>query len=489
MKKTTIADIASNMTNVTFNEREEIQLYFSYARASDKEQGLQGMTVEAQRQEHIEWAKKKGIEITEYFVDNGYSAKDLKRKDIQRMLHIISENKPRNGKYTYKIYVIIRYQSRLIRNMMYKRSLQNVFDKFNVEVICMEGTFQSDDEGQQFGADVQTLLDESEIRRISPRVIASYRQSAKMGNYPLGGHILLGYKRVKNESYGKGTIAVLDPETAPEVYKIFQVIHEKRPTVEQMVRFLNKNHVLNTRWTAPKLVRLIDNHLYYGRLKTKWFDSEDEWDEEVRKNWYSMDHHTQPLISKEMWEETYKIVHHINKECRHLHYFKNMVRCQCGQWMIADCAYGGHKTKTLYKYMTCKNCKKRINENIILRDFLERYKEMNVGVDKERIIKVENKLERVDKRLGLINNLFDENEISEDEWKEERRNIKIEKKRLETEREALYMGRKNDFLSLSYPQRISLIRSYLDHVLISFDSDAKIHFEFKEKKTKQRAHL
>ena len=48
--------------------------------------------------------------------------------------------------------------------------------------------------------------------------------------------------------------------------------------------------------------------------------------------------------------------------------------------------------------------------------------------------------------------------------------IKIEKKRLETEREALYMGRKNDFLSLSYPQRISLIRSYLDHVLISFDS-------------------
>ena len=78
---------------------------------------------------------------------------------------------------------------------------------------------------------------------------------------------MLGYKRVKNESYGKGTIAVLDPETAPEVYKIFQVIHEKRPTVEQMVRFLNKNHVLNTRWTAPKLVRLIDNHLYYGRLK------------------------------------------------------------------------------------------------------------------------------------------------------------------------------------------------------------------------------
>ena len=147
MKKTTIADIASNMTNVTFNEREEIQLYFSYARASDKEQGLQGMTVEAQRQEHIEWAKKKGIEITEYFVDNGYSAKDLKRKDIQRMLHIISENKPRNGKYTYKIYVIIRYQSRLIRNMMYKRSLQNVFDKFNVEVICMEGTFQSDEVG------------------------------------------------------------------------------------------------------------------------------------------------------------------------------------------------------------------------------------------------------------------------------------------------------------------------------------------------------
>ena len=484
MKATTITEISKKIENIKVNEKGEKILYFSYTRASDREQGIKGMTVEAQRQEHMEWAERNDKSIAEFFVDNGYSARNLNRKDIQRMLRIISENKEFDGRFQYKIYIVIRYQSRLIRNLMLKRTLQIVFKKFNVEVICLEGTFESVDEGQQFGADIQTLMDENEIKRIAPRVIASYIQSAKMGNYPLGGKMKMGYMRITNPKYKKGSVAVLNPDTAPEVFKIFKLIQEKRPTIKQMVRFLNKNNILNVNWNSQKLLNILDDPIYYGRLQTKWFDSEDsKWGDDIKQDWYSMKEHTEPLVSKEIWEDVQKIIHRKNRYAKHNYYFKNMVYCKdCNDWMKLDCAWGAHSSRNLYKYYTCKHCKKRINENKIINDFIELYENFSLNdLKKQKLNKTKLTLERKKERLTLINKLFDEGEMERDEWLEER--VKAKKEILDLDKEIRNITNSSNvnFNHLNYSQKKHIIRTFLDRVEISFDPK-RIDFILSENK-------
>lgn len=86
-------------------------IYLSYSRVSSREQAQYGMSIEAQKDEHMEYARNHGISIDEFYTDDGYSAGGFKRPGFQRLLKRVSENTLVNGGYDYRFVLLIRYQN------------------------------------------------------------------------------------------------------------------------------------------------------------------------------------------------------------------------------------------------------------------------------------------------------------------------------------------------------------------------------------------
>ena len=64
-----------------------------YVRVSTEEQKKKGYSIAGQVQECTVYAQRMGYEVINIFTDEGKSAKDLNRPELQRMLKYIKENR------------------------------------------------------------------------------------------------------------------------------------------------------------------------------------------------------------------------------------------------------------------------------------------------------------------------------------------------------------------------------------------------------------
>lgn len=63
-----------------------------YARVSTEEQKKKGYSVTGQIRDCTKYAQRMGYDVIEIFADEGISAKDLNRADLQRMFRYIKKN-------------------------------------------------------------------------------------------------------------------------------------------------------------------------------------------------------------------------------------------------------------------------------------------------------------------------------------------------------------------------------------------------------------
>lgn len=61
-----------------------------YIRVSTDEQANEGFSIEAQKRRLLAYADSQDWEIAEVYIDDGWSAKDLKRPEMQRMMKDVS---------------------------------------------------------------------------------------------------------------------------------------------------------------------------------------------------------------------------------------------------------------------------------------------------------------------------------------------------------------------------------------------------------------
>lgn len=221
-------------------------IYLSYSRVSTREQAMQGASIAAQIAEHDRFANDKDAVIEYYFSDDGYSAGSFDRPELQRLLKMISKNKQKNGEYDLHYILLVRYQNRLIRDIAKKRSLQCVFKTYNVEVVCMNGKWEGSPIDGGLATDIQMIFDENERTQISPRVIASYKQIAKEGCYPVGGNPPLGYKR---EKVGRSSKLVPDEATKDFVIWLFQTLSLNQYSVVELADRLRAQKILGRNWS------------------------------------------------------------------------------------------------------------------------------------------------------------------------------------------------------------------------------------------------
>lgn len=443
---------------------------YGYIRVSTDEQKNHGFSVEEQREEINLFASRENIEIKGFFIDNGYSAGSVNRPDFQKMLSAISQ--PYNTVKT----IIVRDSSRLIRNLTLKRSISKVFSKYDIKLISLNRDINEDTLEGALHADFMTLIDENELKRVSPRTIKGLRGSALMGNYPKGStNRPRGYLKVKNKQVGKGNKLIINEEEKDWIIFIFETLATNRMLASDLIKYLKKNNVFGIKWNRDSLYDIIDNQIYYGRLVTNWFDSEDaDIAEEYKNHWYDHDHHTVPIVSRELWDATQKSVHHYKHKTKHHYLFSRLVYCiDNDEYLSNEPAWKKKKNneKILYKYYASSKLKKRINEKKIEEKFIQEYSinqlsEINKNIMYNLEVKIGNKM----KRRAYIDEDFDNGFLDEDDYRNQIRELNISiletKKKLEN-----LMDTKDRFNDLNYEKKRAIILSHIERVEVSFEHD------------------
>lgn len=447
---------------------------YGYIRVSTDEQKKKGFSVTEQEEDLLHFAQAENIELIKIFVDDGYSAGNVNRPGFQDMLTEVCNNKSEA-----KI-IITKDMSRLIRNIVLKKSIGKLLDKYHIRMIYLFNNIDVTTPEGAAASDIVGIMDERELKMVSPRTIKGLRGSALLGNYPYGSNPPKGYKRVPNIKAGKGSILKPDEDRKDMVIQIFETIATNRMSGSQMVKYLRKNKVFGLKWTRNELDSMIDNPIYYGRLVTNYFDSEEEIDMKYKQYWYSEECHTEPLISKELWLAAQQAYHHYKKQTVHKYLFSKMVYCtDTNSWMSNDCAWKKTKKgKKLYKYYTDKSSNKRINENIILERFALEYRlnkldKINKEIRENLILLLKNK----QKRRIILENDFDQGYIDEEDYIEQIREINLSIRETKQRIENMSIDHNENFLEMNYDKQKSIVLSNISKLNVSF-IDNKIEFEY-----------
>ena len=138
----------------------ELEMAYGYSRVSTDEQGKRGFSIEEQNEEIEKYCERRGIKLKKIFIDEGYSAGTVKRKDFQNLLTAISHKDNQ-----VKI-LIVRDPSRLIRDLTMKRSINKVFQKFDIKLIYLSHNIDEETPEGALQSDFIALMDESELKRI-----------------------------------------------------------------------------------------------------------------------------------------------------------------------------------------------------------------------------------------------------------------------------------------------------------------------------------
>ena len=255
-----------------------------YIRVSTEEQANEGYSIDAQKEKLTALCKSQDWQVYEIYADEGFSAKDLNRPGIQRLLQDAERR---------KFDIIVFYKlDRLSRSLKDLTSLIDKFEKLSIKIKSLTEPFDTTSPPGKLMLNMLGSFAQFEREIIGERTKLGLERAFRQGKWVTSAPF--GYK-VKN-----GKLQV-DEEEANTVRKIFELFLEKNYGIKTIVNFLNRNYKLNGRkktWAMNSVWKILKNPVYCGYVR---------WKGEVKKG------NHKPLISKDTFDRVQKILESRNK--------------------------------------------------------------------------------------------------------------------------------------------------------------------------------
>lgn len=369
-----------------------------YARVSTDEQAKEGYSINAQckkLQQYAELNDWTGV----LYVDDGYSAKDLKRPQAMKLFNDIQEK---------KIDTVVVYKlDRLTRNVKNLYELMDLFDKSNCKLISLTESLDTSSASGRFFITMLGAMAQWERETIGERTFVGMKEAIKAGK--VNGRAPFGYRKVDGE------FIIHEPE-AEIVRKIFNK-YNSGIGVEKIIKDLQKERLipLDDSWVSTKLLRILENRAYIGEFVVNFRDGETT----VNKGIFP------PIISDELFNSA----NEIRQQKKRLHpRAKGNARLFSGVLTCNACGgdiYGGNPQGLRYQ---CKNRFRLIkcscgtfNEEELEKEFLKHVRvvldslnDSTMGVSKHKPttnkMKLAKELDKI-KNIKLKNHTAFENDL------------------------------------------------------------------------------
>ena len=310
-----------------------------YVRVSTEEQKKKGYSISGQTQRCIEFAKRNDYSVIKIFTDEGKSAKNLKRPELQEMFRYIKCN-------SRKPQALIFWKwDRLSRGEDADYvELGKLFDRYNITPLSVEENNETSPEAKLMRK-ITRATSAYELDKDSQRTKMGMLRKAEEGFFP--GKAPIGYLNVRDE-HDKGII-VEDIKTSPYIISIFQhYASENGHSLEALGQIMFKEGFKDkygNPYKARKFEEILKNPFYTGDFI--WAGKR-----------YQGKH--KPIIDKKLFYRVQERFGNTNKPKYNDKNFTytNFITCaKCGCYMTAERKNGAHNSGN-YIYYHCTNRKK-----------------------------------------------------------------------------------------------------------------------------------
>lgn len=454
---------------------EEVALY---VRVSTEEQALNGDSLRTQREELTKYALNNGFHIFGIYEDDGYSATNLKRPALEKLLQDVQQNKINR--------ILITKLDRLSRGVRNYYKILDILDDHEVYWQTIFEKYDSSTANGRLHINIMLSVAENESAQTGERIRSVFKTKIKNKEL-ISGKIPVGLKRQEKK-------LVIDENKKQIVIEAFN-IHKETTSVYQTFQSLNlKYPELNLNYM--RVYRLLTNKLYIGIKETRYGNIEDFCPAIIDRTAFE---NTQRLLKKNARKKS------ANNSGGYI--FQGLLRCaECG-YILGGKFYSKNIESSKYYYI-CKrhhlslkcSCSTNFNELKIEEKLLEEfepqldkyifdyeYKEKNfkkMDMTKE-INLVENKLAKL-KDL-YVRDLIRIEDYEKDykEYLQQLTELHEQQKKIEinipdNNLKALKSFLSNDFISeynnFSRIQKRRIWLSIIDHINIDKDYNMKIFF-------------
>lgn len=293
-----------------------MKLYFGYIRVSTPKQGEKGVSLQEQREAILNYARRFGLEMSQWFEERETAAK-RGRPVFNQMLRLIRQGRAQG--------VIIHKIDRSARNLKDWADLGELIDA-GIEVHFANESLDLHTRGGRLSADIQAVVAADYIRNLREETKKGFYGRLKQGFYPLMAPV--GYL-----DQGKAQPKIPDPERAPLVRQAFELYATGEYSLPRLLEELGRRGLINRRGSAlclTGLSTLLNNPFYAGLIR-------------IKKTGELFTGNHEPLVSKALFDRVQQILRGktVNRLALHDFAFRRMVRCSgCGYSLIGELQKG-----------------------------------------------------------------------------------------------------------------------------------------------------
>ena len=440
-----------------------------YARVSTDSQ-LEGYSIDAQKEFLISYAKSKDYTEFEFYIDGGYSGKDLNRPAIQRLIEDCKNHKI-DAVFVFKLDRISRSQ----RDTLYL--IEEVFNKYDVSFISMRENFDTSSPFGKAMIGVLSVFAQLERETILERTRIGLKKRAEAGLWRGGGKIPFPYRYDRNT----GTLVPI-PEQVELLHKMISL------------------YISGKSFNAIGNIVGMDESMVETRILSITNTGKVPYRDEV------FDGQHEAVVSDELYEEILRVNKVRSREKYERHYLlSGKVYCgDCGakyryqKWGKRLIMYCYSQQKSKPKYIKDPNCKNKRWDTFEVEDaVLEELFKMSLDIDLFKktfniaSVNVKNELKaRLEEIKKQINNLlnFIASGIAVDETNKKITELEKEKEMIEEKLISSDQKEKDNKVSLNmiknlkatwfdmdFDEQRRIIEHLIDKVIVN-DNEINIYY-------------
>lgn len=311
-----------------------------YCRVSTQEQADSGFGIDVQMNKINSYLTlfDYDVENIKYYIDEGISAKNIKRKEFQKLMTAV-KSRELDMVMIYKL-------DRLSRKVTDVYNIIEILLENNCNLVAIMDKLDIYSANGRMLVGMLAIISQWERETIAERTNDGMIQMAKQGLYPFGGKPPFGYKRVENK-------LVIDEVEAVLVKDVFNLVIDGR-TLQYVRKHLHENG--KKYYKRDAIRKILINKLYIGEVTFK---------DKVYKDIAT------PIITKDVFIKANERLQVITRQADSVkYYFSTLIKCQSGHYLENRST---NKPNKKYFYYVCDQCKQqRINQKIVVDETLFR---------------------------------------------------------------------------------------------------------------------
>ena len=154
----------------------------AYMRVSTEKQAEEGYGLDSQKRDIIEYCRNNELMITDWYVDDGYSGKDINRPEVQRLITDCIKNRVKR---------VVTFALDRVARSTYDTIyvLERVFQKHNIDFRCVHNKINYETPSEQFQTQIVAAVAEYERKNIVLRMRGGMLERVKHGYWMGGGNL------------------------------------------------------------------------------------------------------------------------------------------------------------------------------------------------------------------------------------------------------------------------------------------------------------